>query len=333
MKQLINPISKIIIEDSKKVFNRSDKSRKKLTLVTGAGGLLGYAIRQLAPKDTDYITRSDGDLTDFAKTKKIFQKIKPNQVIHLAAEVAGIGGNMMHSRKFFRDNIMININIFEAARINGVDKLISFMSTCVFPDKCKYPLNEKDIQSGPPHPSNFGYAYAKRMLEVQSAAYRKEWGCNFIVAIPTNIYGENDFWNLEDGHVIPSLIHKCFLAKKNKEDFIVWGSGRSLREFVYSQDVAKLILWAIDEYNEESPIIFTNSKESSIKDLVDLVVKEVGFKGKVIFDITKPEGQFRKPSDNSKLKKYLPNFKFTPLDKGIKNTVEWFIKNHPNVRM
>ena len=309
-------------------------NRKKiLTLVTGSSGLLGYAIRQLNPKDTIYITRKDGDLSDFKKTEKIFEQIKPDRVIHLAAEVAGIGGNMIHSGKFFRDNIMININVLEAARLAGVDKLISFMSTCVFPDKCKYPLNEKDIHKGPPHPSNFGYAYAKRMLGIQSAAYRKEWGCNYIVAIPTNIYGENDFWNLDDGHVIPSLIHKCFLAKKNNEDFIVWGSGKPLREFVYSKDVAKLILWAIDKYNEESPIILTNSEENRIKTLVELVVKEIGFQGKVIFDTTKPEGQYRKPSDNSKLKKYLPNFKFTPLDKGIKNTVAWFIKNHPNIRV
>lgn len=304
----------------------------KKTLVTGAGGLVGYAIRQLNPKNSVYITRKDTDLTDFAQTKKIFEEIKPDYVIHLAAEIAGIGGNIIHSGEFFRKNIMINVNVLEAARLADVDKLISFMSTCVFPDPCTYPLNEKDIHFGPPHPSNFGYAYAKRMLEVQSSAYRKEWGCNFIVAIPTNIYGESDFWNLEDGHVVPSLIHKCYLAKKNNKDLVVWGSGRPLREFVYSKDIAKFILWVMQEYNEEIPIILSNSKEKSIKELIEIIVKKMDFKGKVIFDTTKPEGQFRKPSDNSKLKRYLPNFKFTPLEVGIKNTVEWFIKNYPNVR-
>lgn len=304
----------------------------KKTLVTGAGGLVGYAIRQLNPKNFVYITRKDGDLTDFAQTKKIFEEIKPNHVIHLAAEVAGIGGNIIHSGEFFRNNTMINVNVLEAARLVGVDKLISFMSTCVFPDPCTYPLNEKDIHNGPPHPSNAGYAYAKRMLEVQSRAYRKEWGCNFIVAIPTNIYGENDFWNLEDGHVIPSLIYKCFLAKKNNKNLEVWGSGKPLREFVYSKDIAKLILWAMGKYNEETPIILSNGEEKTIRELVELVVKEMDFKGKVIFDKTKPDGQFRKPSDTSKLKKYLPDFKFTPLEEGIKNTVEWFIKNYPNIR-
>lgn len=304
-----------------------------ITLVTGSAGMLGYAIRQLNPKNTVYVTRKDGDLTSFAKTQKIFKKVRPKRVIHLAAEVAGIGGNMIHSGKFLRDNIMINTNVLEAARLNKVDKLISLMSTCIFPDKTTYPLKEKNIHNGPPHPSNFGYAYAKRMLQIQSDAYRKEWGCNFIVAIPTNIYGENDIWNLEEGHVIPSLIHKCFLAKKNNQDLVVWGSGKPLREFVYSKDIGKLILWAMDKYNEEEPIIFTNSRENSIKELVNAVLKEMDFHGKFIFDKTKPDGQFRKPSDNSKLKKYLPDFKFTPLDVGIKNTVKWFIKNYPNVRI
>ncbi len=304
----------------------------KKTLVTGAGGLVGYAIQKLNPDNFIFITRKDADLTDFAATKKIFEKIKPTQVIHLAAEVAGIGGNIMHSGEFFRSNTMINVNVLEASRLAGVEKLISFMSTCVFPDPGSYPLNEKDIHSGPPHPSNAGYAYAKRMLEVQSRAYRTEWGCNYIVAIPTNIYGENDFWNLEEGHVVPSLIYKCFLAKKNNEDLKVWGSGKPLREFVYSEDIAKLILWAMESYNEETPIIFSNGEERSIKDLVEIIVKQMDFKGKVIFDTTKPEGQFRKPSDTSKLKKYLPDFKFTSLEEGIKNTVEWFIKNYPDIR-
>lgn len=304
----------------------------KKTLVTGAGGLVGYAIRQLNPKNTVYITRKDGDLTDFDVTKKIFEKIRPNRVIHLAAEIAGIGGNMIHSGEFFRKNILINVNVLETARLVNSEKLISFMSTCVFPDPCTYPLNEKDIHNGPPHPSNFGYAYAKRMLEVQSNAYRKEWGCNFIVAIPTNIYGENDLWNLNEGHVIPSLIHKCYLAKKNNTDLEVWGSGKPLREFVYSKDVAKLILWAMKNYNEDTPIIFSNGEERSIKELLEIIVREMNFKGKVIFDKTKPDGQFRKPSNISRLKRYLPDFKFTPLEQGIRNSVKWFIDNYPNIR-
>jgi GDP-L-fucose synthase len=302
-------------------------------LVTGAGGLVGHAIRQLNPPNMTYLTRQDADLTDLDKTDAVMAHIHPTHVIHLAATVAGIGGNMIHSGEYFRSTIMINTNVLECARRCGVKKLISFMSTCVFPDKCTYPLNEKDIHNGPPHPSNFGYAYAKRMLEVQSSAYRKEWNCDYIVAIPTNIYGPNDFWSLDNGHVIPSLIHRCFLSKKNHTDLVVWGSGKPLREFVFSDDIARLSLWALDNYSEDSPIIFSSGIEISIRDLVELVAKKMQFEGKLIFDDSKPDGQFRKPSDTSKLKKYIPEFVFTPIEEGIEKTVDWFLANYPHVRM
>ena len=218
-------------------------------LVTGADGLVGSALRRINPPGAVFVMRKDADLTNFEATKKLFEKIVPTQVVHLAAQVGGIGGNAMHSGEFFRNNIMINTNVLEAARLIGVKGLISFMSTCVFPDKCEYPLNEKNLHAGPPHSSNFGYAYAKRMLEVQSAAYRREWGCNFIVGIPTNIYGPNDNFNLTEGHVLPALIHKCYLAKQNKTPLSIWGSGEPLREFVYADDIAGLALWALEHYN------------------------------------------------------------------------------------
>lgn len=302
-------------------------------VVTGAAGLVGFAIRRLKPPNTIYLTRKEVDLTDFDKTKAVFKSIRPDRVIHLAAVVGGIGGNMMHSGEYFRNNIMINTNVLESARLCGVKKLISFMSTCVFPDKGNYPLNEKNLHDGPPHPSNFGYAYAKRMLEVQSSAYRKEWKCDYIVAIPTNIYGPNDNWSLEEGHVIPSLIHRCYLAKKNKIELVIWGSGKPLREFVYSEDIARLTLWALDNYSEDLPIIFSPGIEISIADVVGLITKNLKFEGKVVFDSTKLDGQFRKPSDTSKLRKYYPDFKFTPIEQGIKETVDWFISNYPKVRM
>jgi GDP-L-fucose synthase len=223
--------------------------------------------------------------------------------------------------------------VLESARLAGTKKLISFMSTCVFPDKCTYPLNERELHNGPPHPSNFGYAYAKRMLEVQSSAYRKEWKCNYIVAIPTNIYGPNDNFSLVDGHVVPALIHKAFLARENRTDLTIWGSGKPLREFVYSGDIAKLALWAIDNYDEESPIIFSSGIEVSIRELAELVARKIKFLGKLVFDAGKPDGQFRKPSDTTKLRKYQPDFQWTPLEEGIETTVEWFLKHYPKVRI
>ena len=301
-------------------------------LVTGSDGLVGYAIKQLKHSDIVFISRADADLTDFEQTKKVFFDIQPTHVIHLAAQVGGIGGNMIHSGEYFRNNLMINVNTLEAARLCKVEKLISFMSTCVFPDKCAYPLTETDVHNGPPHPSNFGYAYAKRMLEVQTNAYRREWNCDFIVAIPTNIYGPNDNFNITDGHVVPSLVHKCFLARENNTDLTVWGSGTPLREFVLSDDIARLALWALENYSEDEPIIFSSGLEIGIKDLVGLVVKEMNFTGRVVFDSTKPDGQLRKPSSTAKLKKYCPDFSFTPVEQGKKKTVQWFTQNYPHIR-
>lgn len=301
-------------------------------LVTGGNGLLGSALRGLNIPDAVFLTRDDVDLTDFNSVRTAFKLLKPQRVVHTAAVVGGLGGNMIHSGEYFRNNIMLNTNVLEASRQVGANKLISFMSTCVFPDKCDYPLAVENLHGGPPHPSNFGYAYAKRMLEVQSSAYRREWKCNFIVAIPANVYGPNDNFSLTEGHVIPSLIHKAYLAKSNGTDLVIWGSGKPLREFIYVDDIAKLSLWALDAYEEESPIIFSSGIEISIADLVKLVVQIMGFTGKVVFDTSKPDGQYRKPSDVSKLRRYLPDFNFTTIDQGLQKTIEWFIAHYPKVR-
>ncbi len=304
----------------------------KKILITGANGLVGSAIRRLNPDNSVFVTREDGDLTDFRQAMAIFEKHKPTHVIHAAARVGGIGANMHHPGEYFRNNILINVNVLEAARLNKVEKLLTFLSTCIFPDKCELPLNEESLHEGSPHPSNFAYAHAKRMIDVQSRAYRREWGCNFITAVGTNIYGPNDNFNLENSHVLPALIHKFFIAKRGNTDMPIWGTGKPLREFVLSDDVAKLALWAIENYSEESPIIFTSGVETSIKEVVGIVADKMGFKGDIVFDSSKPDGQFRKPSDATKIKKYVPDFVFAPVEEGIKKTVEWFNENYPDVR-
>ena len=315
------------------VLCRGGDLKMPRTLVTGAGGMVGYAVRKLDYPDTVYLTRNDADLTDFENVKEVFGSIRPDRVIHLAAVVGGVARNTEHPGEFFLKNIQINTNVLEAARLYKVKKLISFMSTCAFPEKCSYPMNEKAIHNGQPHPSSFGYSYAKRMLEVQSSAYRKEWNCDYIVAIPTNIYGPNDNFSLKDGHVIPSLIHKCFLAKNSGSKLEIWGSGEPLREFVLSDDIARLTFWALENYSESSPIIFSSGEEISIKETMRHITKKMGYMGKAFFDSSKPDGQTRKPSDPSKLRKYLPGFKFTPIKTGIEKTIDWFISNYPKIRM
>jgi GDP-L-fucose synthase len=298
---------------------------KKL-LVTGGNGLVGSSITSDVKIGKEY------DLRNIEETDKMFEYHKPTHVIHCAGKVGGLSANMNYKGEFFYDNIMINTNVIESARKNNVKKLVSFLSTCVFPDNIEYPITEKKIHLGAPHFSNYPYAYAKRMADIQIRAYREQYGLEYVSVIPTNIYGPNDNFSLESGHVIPMLLHKMYNAQRDNTDFVVWGSGTPLREFIYSKDIAKLSEWALDNYNESEPIIFSNSNEISIKDLVDLLVNEFNFKGKVIFDKTKPDGQFRKPSDNSKLKSYLPNFEFTPIEEGLKETINWFIENYDKTR-
>ena len=295
-------------------------------LVTGGSGLVGSRL------NGDIKTNSTIDLRDSSLCDELFKKERPTNVIHCAAKVGGLGGNMNMKGEFFYDNIMINTNVIESCRKYGVKKLVCFLSTCVFPDDVDYPLTEKKIHLGEPHNSNYPYAYAKRMADIQIRAYREQYNLNYVSVIPTNIYGPDDNFNLENGHVIPSLIHKCYLAKKNNTDFKVWGSGNPLREFIFSKDVAKLAAWALDNYNESEPLILSTSKEVSIKDVVNIIVKHMKFNGDVVWEDDKPDGQYRKPSDNSKLLSYLPNFKFTTLKDGLGETIDWFVKNYNSSR-
>lgn len=306
-------------------------------LVTGGYGLVGSEftnnILRISSKDCDLTSKNQTDkLIDFYTNKNIHGDNVVDKIVHCAAKVGGLGSNMSYKADYFYQNIMMNTNIIEAARANDIKKMVCFLSTCIFPDKVDYPLTEAKIHLGPPHFSNDAYAYAKRMTDVQIRAYKEQYGLNYTSVIPTNIYGPNDNYSLTDGHVIPMLIHKMYLAQRDNTDFVVWGSGKPLREFIYSKDVAKLTEWILDNYNESEPIILSTSEEISIADIVYLIAKEFDFKGRIVFDTNKPDGQFRKPTDNSKLKGYLPNFAFTPIEEGLKETVQHFIKNYENAR-
>lgn len=296
-------------------------------LVTGGSGMVGTAINADLK-----IGSKDCDLTNYAQTLNFFQQHRPEEVIHCAAKVGGVWANMHQKGDFFRENILMNTFVIEAARQAGVKKLLAFLSTCVFPDKVEYPLTEKKIHLGAPHFSNDAYAYAKRMTDVQIRAYREQYGLEYISVIPTNIYGLHDLFDLEGGHVVPSLIHRCFLAREAGTDLEVWGTGAPLREFIFAEDVARLTEWAIDNYNEPEPIIFSTSEEVAIRDLVAMVVELLGFKGRVVWRSDRPDGQLRKPSSIDKLRGYLPDFQFTSLYDGLKKTITWFEATYPNIR-
>jgi GDP-L-fucose synthase len=297
-------------------------------LITGGTGLVGSEFKgeqYFRPSSKEY------DLREKDQTYRLMLK-GFDSVIHCAAKVGGLGSNMNYKGEFFYDNIMMNTNVIEGARLSKVKNLVAFLSTCVFPYNVEYPLTEKKIHLGPPHFSNDAYAYAKRMVDVQIRAYKEQYGLNYKTVIPSNIYGPNDNYDLVNGHVLPSLIHKCYLARENKTPLTIWGSGKPLREFIFSKDVAKLTEWVLHNYNENEPIILSTSEEVSINDVVGIIVELMNFKGDVIFDSSKPDGQFRKPSDNSKIKNYLSEFQFTPLYTGLKETIEYFEKNYNLVR-
>jgi GDP-L-fucose synthase len=297
-------------------------------LVTGGNGLVGSEFVG------DHYFKPSSKMYDLRRTEDTNRLMLKgfDGIIHCAAKVGGVGGNMNFKGDFFYDNIMMNTNVIEGARMSGVKNLVAFLSTCVFPDNVEYPLTESKIHLGPPHTSNDAYAYAKRMTDIQIRAYREQYGLNYKSVIPCNIYGPNDNYDIVNGHVLPSLIHKCYLARENKTPLSIWGSGKPLREFIFSRDIAKLTEWVLENYNENEPIILSTSEENSIREVVDIIVELMNFKGEVIFDSSKPDGQFRKPSDNTKIKTYLPNFEFTPLYEGLKETIEFFENNYSFVR-
>jgi len=313
-----------------------------VVLVTGGSGLVGQAIKEYVEDDQNalpgetwvFLSSKDGDLRSRKDTESIFEKYQPTHVIHLAAKVGGLFANMSQKVEFFRENILINDNVMECCRIYKVEKLVSMLSTCVFPDKTTYPIDETMLHDGPPHPSNEGYAYAKRLIDTMNRAYAEEYKCNFTSIIPTNIYGKNDNFSIKNGHVIPGLIHKCYLAKQENKPFVIWGSGTPLRQFVYSRDLAELTVWVMREYNEPDPITLSVDEEDevSIKDVAMAVVKAMKFEGPVEFDTSKADGQFKKTAGNKKLRSYRPDYKFTSIDEGIQKSVDWFVENYESCR-
>jgi len=294
--------------------------------------MVGHALRALIPEAT-FVSSKDCDLRNKGQTEGLFQDTQPSQVIHLAAKVGGIKANMEKMGDFYYENILINTNVLQAAKASGVEKVLSLMSTCVYPDKIQYPLKEKEIHLGEPHSSNFAYAYAKRMLDIQSRSYRKQYGCNFITAIPNNLFGENDNYHVEDAHVIPALMHKILLAKQNNTSVELWGDGSALREFTYAHDLGRIILFLLERYDSPDPINIGSTYEYSIKEVAEMISSYIGYEGEIMWNTDMPMGQFRKPSDSAKLDTLgWSQSDYTSFSTALQNSCEWFLKNYPNVR-
>jgi len=311
----------------------------RTVLVTGGTGLVGCAIQSISREFTEiynfiFISSKDFDLSNMTDTQRMFETHKPHLVIHLAACVGGLYKNMNNKVEMLEKNLMINYNVVKCSHDFGVKKLVAALSTCIFPDKVTYPINESMLHDGPPHNSNDAYAYAKRMLEIHCRAYRENFGDNFVCFIPTNIYGPHDNFELENAHVLPALIHKCFLAKHNNEDFIVRGTGTPLRQFIYSEDLAKFILWMLENYDDKESIILSvpEKDEVSIEQVARIIARNFDYESRLQFDSKYSDGQYKKTADNSKLMSYFEYFDFMDIEMGIKKAVDFFVSNYNTVR-
>lgn len=306
-------------------------------LVTGGSGLVGKALQTVVgnAENWTFLRSTDGDLRSLQATQEIFERYKPTHVIHLAAIVGGLFHNMAAGADFFDGNMRMALNVYKCAHEAGVQKLVSCLSTCIFPDeicRSETPIDETMVHAGPPHPSNEGYAYAKRMLDVLNKTYASQHGRQYTSVVPTNIYGPHDNFHLTNAHVIPALIHKALLAGIAEQNLTVAGTGTPLRQFIYSQDLAKLLVWTLEHYDSIEPLILSvpPEHEISIGDVAKIIAAE--FNIGIEYDTSKSDGQHRKTANNSKLHKLLPDFEFTPFDMGIKFTVAWFRANLDKIR-
>lgn len=306
----------------------------KKYLITGSDGLVGSSLKKILGDNHVYHTRKDAELTDRKQTLDyINYQVKHNGVdtiINCAAKVGGVQANMKNNKGFFIDNFLLNNNVIEASFRNEIPNFVNILSTCIFPDEnIVYPLTANQINNGVPHFSNHGYAYAKRLAGYETNIVKNVLKSNWVSVIPTNVYGKHDNFHLEDGHMIPAMIHRAYLANKNKEKMVIWGDGSPLRQIIYSDDLAKLIIWSLENWKDEEPFMAINPSEITILEIAKEICKNFNINDNdLMFDSEKPKGQHRKPAESNAPSE----FKFTELSDGIKETINWFLENYPNIR-
>ena len=301
----------------------------KRVLVTGGAGFLGsHLVEKLRKRGCQniFVPRSkDYNLVEMEAVKGVYQDSKADIVVHLAATVGGIGANRANPGKFFYDNLMMGVQMMDVGRQVGIEKFVALGTVCAYPKFTPVPFKEEDLWNGYPEETNAPYGLAKKMLLVQSQAYRQQYGFNCIFLLPVNLYGPRDNFDPESSHVIPALIKKCFDAIQNKEDkIVVWGDGTPTREFLYVEDAAEAVLLASEYYNKSDPVNIGAGFEISIKDLVKLIAKLSGFQGRIIWDKTRPNGQPRRRVDIAKAKKEFGFKAKTDFEEGLKKTIEWY---------
>ena len=304
----------------------------KKVVVTGGAGFLGsYIIEGLRERGCNHIlvpTIEQYDLTQIDSVRRMYDEMQPDIVIHLAAAVGGIGANRKYPGSYFYQNLMMGVQLLEEARVHQIEKFVAIGTVCAYPKYTPVPFKEDDIWNGYPEETNAPYGLAKKMLLVQSQAYRQEYGFNSICLVPVNLYGPRDNFDPESSHVIPALIKKCVDAVRNHDDSIeCWGTGSASREFIYAADAAEGILLASEHYNDSLPVNIGAGMEITIADLVKNIAQYTGFSGKISWDSTKPDGQPRRCLDTSRATQLFGFKATTDFDTGLEKTINWYMQN------
>jgi GDP-L-fucose synthase len=307
---------------------------KKRVVVTGGAGFLGsYVCKRLERAGCQQVfvpRKSHYDFVQMEACKRVYEDTRPDIVIHLAAVVGGIGANQKNPGKFFYDNLMMGTQLMEAGRRFGIEKFVAIGTICCYPKFTPVPFKEENLWDGYPEETNAPYGLAKKMLLVQSQAYRQQYGMNSIFLLPVNLYGPGDNFDPSSSHVIPALIKKCFDAiKSGAPEIEVWGTGKATREFLYVEDCAEGILLATEHYNKSDPVNLGAGFEISIFDLAHLIVKLTGFQGRIRWDTSKPDGQPRRLLDTSRAQKEFGFKAQTPFEVGLAKTIAWYKEKLP----
>jgi GDP-L-fucose synthase len=309
----------------------------KRVVVTGGAGFLGSVVVQalvargcpppFVPRSREHDLRREADIV------RMLEAARPEIIIHLAAVVGGIGANRENPGRFFYDNLMMGTQLMEQARLHGVAKLVAIGTVCSYPKFAPVPFREDDLWNGYPEETNAPYGLAKKMLLVQSQAYRQQYGFNSIFLLPVNLYGPGDNFDPRTSHVIPALIKKCVdAAEAGSEEVVVWGTGRATREFLYVEDAAEAIVLAAERYDGAEPVNVGAGQEISIRELVTLIARLTGFTGRIVWDASKPDGQPRRMLDTSRAATSFGFVAKTPFEEGLRKTVEWYRRRRASAR-
>ena len=302
----------------------------KRICVTGGAGFLGsFVTEKLKARNAGHVfipTIEEYDLVQPSSIRQLLDDSRPDIIIHLAAQVGGIGANLEHPAEFFYNNLMMGVQLMHEAWLRGIEKFVALGTICAYPKFTPVPFNEDDLWNGYPEETNAPYGLAKKMLLVQAQAYRQQYGFNSIFLMPVNLYGPRDNFHPDSSHVIPALIKKCIEAKESGAESIeVWGDGSPTREFLYVEDAAEGILLATEKYNQPEPVNLGSGMEISIKDLVELIARLTGFEGRLIWDASKPNGQPRRRLSVERAEREFGFKAQVDFEEGLRRTIDWYI--------